>query len=152
MAVIYVDNLSRRSITSAGTAGPGVAMRAMDQDLGNNQCQNYSMLGHYRKNCPNGRKHQQQHNGRQRTRGRQQKKNGGSGGGIWCSHHKTTTHRDGECRSQHIKDKGEANVATAEPSRVGMCSAFDLPEPTSESGFPYNVFSATEVTPMATST
>ena len=33
MAAIYADNLSRRSITTTGIAGPGVAMKTMDRDL-----------------------------------------------------------------------------------------------------------------------
>ena len=97
MAAIYADNLSRRSITTTGIAGPGVAMKTMDRDLSDVQGHNCSTFGHYRRNCPNRRKqqykggqNQQQPFRQQHTRGRQQKK--GGGGGIWCSYHKTTTH------------------------------------------------------------
>ena len=61
-------------------------------------------------------------------------------------------HRDADCRAQHKQDNDNANVATVQPSRVGMCSALDLPEQDSEPGPPFIAFSATEVTPTAAST
>ena len=60
MAAIYVDNLSPRSITSTGIAGPGAAMRTMDRDLSDVRCHTCSMFGHFQKNCPNRRKQQYQ--------------------------------------------------------------------------------------------
>ena len=157
MAAIYADNLSRRSITTTGIAGPGVAMKTMDRDLSDVQCHNCSTFGHYRRNCPNRRKqqykggqNQQQPFRQQHTRGRQQKK--GGGGGIWCSYYKTTTHSDADCRVQHKEGNGNVNVAAVQPSRVGMCSALDLPEQDNEPERPSIVFSATEVTSKAVST
>ena len=58
MAAIYADNLSRRSITTTGIAGPGAAMKTVDRDLSDVQCHNCSTFGHYRRNCPNRRKQQ----------------------------------------------------------------------------------------------
>ena len=60
MAAIYADNLSRRSITSAGIAGPGAAMKARDPDLNDVQFYKVSMFGHCRRNCPNRRNQQYQ--------------------------------------------------------------------------------------------
>ena len=157
MAAIYADNLSSRSITTTGIAGPGVAMKTMDRDLSDVHCHNCSTFGHYRRNCPNRRKqqykggqNQQQPFRQQHTRGRQQKK--GGGGGIWCSYHKTTTQSDADCRAQHKEGNGNANVAAVQPSRVGMCSALDLPEQDNEPERPFLVFSATEVTSKTAST
>ena len=53
MAAIYADNLSSRSITSAGIAGPSTPMKAMDRDHSDVQCPHCSMFDHYRRNCPN---------------------------------------------------------------------------------------------------
>ena len=52
MVVIYAGNLLRRSIITAGIAGPGAAMKAMDRDLNDVPYPNCSMFGHYRRNCP----------------------------------------------------------------------------------------------------
>ena len=119
MVAIYADHLfSRRSITSAGIAGPGAAMKTMDLDLSDVQCHNFSVFDHDGRSCYHhhkqpyqGVQHQQHPNRRQRTRGRQQKKNGGSGGGIWSLNNKTTTHRAADCRVQHKQDNDNANVA-----------------------------------------
>ena len=77
MVAIYADNLSRRIITSVGIPEHGVTTKAMDL-LTEVQYHNCAMFGHYRIYSPNRRKqqyqrrkHQQQPNGRQRTRGRQ---------------------------------------------------------------------------------
>ena len=45
MATIYVDNLSCRSITSAGIVGPGATIKAMDRDLSDAQCHSCLMFG-----------------------------------------------------------------------------------------------------------
>ena len=45
MAAIYAVNLPRRSITSAGIAGSGAAMKTRDQNLSDVQCHNCSMFG-----------------------------------------------------------------------------------------------------------
>ena len=60
MSVIYADNLSRRSITSAGITGRGAAIKTMDRDLRDVHCHNCSMFVHYKRNCPNHRKQQYQ--------------------------------------------------------------------------------------------
>ena len=71
---------------------------------------------------------------------------------VFGVRHKTTTHSDVDCRAQHKQGNGNANVATVQPSRVGMCSALDLPEQANEPERPCIVFSATEVTSTAAST
>ena len=75
IVVIYADNLSRRSITSAGIGDPSAALKGMNRKLSDVQFHNCSMFGHNRRNYPNHLKqqyqsgqHHQQPNGRQRTR------------------------------------------------------------------------------------
>ena len=86
------------------------------------------------------------------ARGRQQEKNGSSGRGIWCSCHKTTTHRDAGYGAQQKQDSANDNIAIVQPSRVGMCKAPDLPDQDNEPGRPHVNFSATQVTQIEKNT
>ena len=56
MVVIYVDNLSLRSTTSAGIAGPGAAMKAIARDFSDVQCHECSIFGACNRKCRNCRK------------------------------------------------------------------------------------------------
>lgn len=53
IAAIYANSPSCRSIASTGIVGLGAAIQTMDQGLSKFRCNNYSMLDHYRRNCPN---------------------------------------------------------------------------------------------------
>lgn len=60
MAILYAENLSRRSITSAEVTQPGAAMKTMDRDLSIIRSHNSSIFVYYRRNSPNRRKQRQQ--------------------------------------------------------------------------------------------
>ena len=63
-----------------------------------------------------------------------------------CSYHKTTSHKDANCRVQQHKAGGNAHVAAARTQRVkGIWSAYDLPEENDDPERPYISFTATEV-------
>ena len=48
---------------------------------------------------------------------------------MWCSHHKTTTHNDADCRATPANGlNGNAHFAQVRPPSVpGICSSWDIP-------------------------
>lgn len=109
------------SLAGAGVVEPGADIQILDRDFLNIGCGDCALCGHYTRNCPNRKQHQQQINKRQRMRG-------GMGIAEEIFHHKTTIHSDADCR--------DANVTSDQLSRVGMCSAFIFPEQATSKGYP----------------
>lgn len=60
-----------------------------------------------------------------------------------------TIHSDTDCHIQHKQYKGNANTASVQSLRVGMCSAVDLSEQDNETERPYVAFLVTEATSRA---
>ena len=164
MSKIYANNFARsNSDSSRGTAGRGVAMQAMGQDLSKINCHYCNTFDHDKNGCADFKAARQQ-NGRRRQR--QHKQRGGhqpdqpkpgeqhqyrGGGQIWCSYHKTTTHNDADCRARLANGlNGNVHIAQVRPPSVpGICSSWDFPVRDNSNEEPCILFLAREVQPAA---
>ena len=120
---MYVDNLSR-SVNAKPVAGRGIAMRVVgytSHDVQFNYCKGF---GHVTQDCTILKKDHRRgptSGGQQHQRKQPLSRHGKAGsedarrrGDInqWCSFHKSTTHSDGDCRTQH--GVGSANAGNAD--------------------------------------
>ena len=162
MSKIYADNLARsHSDSSRGIAERGVAMQATGRDLSKINCHYCNKFGHSKNDCADFKANHQQN---RRRRQRQHKQRGGhqpdppkpgvqhqqrGGGQMWCSHHKTTTHHDADCRARPADGlNGNAYFAQVRPPNVsGIDSSWDLPVRDDSNEKPCISFLAKEVQP-----
>ena len=70
---------------------------------------------------------------------------------MWCSHHKTTTHNDADCRTSPANGlNGNAHFAQVRPPSIpGICGWWDLPVGDDSDEKPCISFLAREVQPAA---
>ena len=119
---MYVDNLSR-SVNAKPIAGGGIAMQVVGQTSSDVQCNYCKGFGHITQDCailkkehrrgpnPGGQQHQRkQHLSRHRNSRSGDARKGGDRN-QWCFLHKSTTHSDSNCRTQH--GVGSANAGNA---------------------------------------
>ena len=132
MSALYIDCLSRPN-SSLLVAGRRVAMQATGGDDSTIKCYYCGNPGHRQKNCVAWIAAQCKDGNQQTIRstplGRWKRKAGGGGKSMWCSFHKSTTHKDETCRrqQQQMGNNGSANWANQGSDYPAVLTASDPP-------------------------
>lgn len=146
------------SVSARGITTRGIYRQVISRNDNVVKCPICDRVGYLKRKCPlrfyshqtNNAQQPQQHEDHRNIPRRQHNSNGeGRQGPVWCLHHKTTTHGDGDGRAKRgeLAD-GSTYVATAGPCALRrICSAHNLPEEDERPEPPYLSFTATEYIP-----
>ena len=146
---MYVDNLSR-SFNSKPIAGHGIAMKVMGDNSSDVKCNYCKGVGHVIQDCAVLKEKEHRHGPNQWGQQLQRKQNlprhaktgpgdprRGGDRNQWCSFHKSVTHSDADCRTQHgVSSENTGNANYAGSHNIDHPVSFTVVEaPTEEEAF-----------------